>query len=257
MSMPKLLLAVFGTLALTAAHAAESATEDLMQTKHKFERQITRMLNSQYLLHLPKGYDAKGDKRWPLMLFLHGAGERGTNLAKVAVHGPPKLLKQGKEFPFILVSPQCPDGETWSNEVLLSLLDEVIARHAVDANRIYLTGLSMGGFGTWSLAAQHPERFAAIAPVCGGGDTIHVLLTSRKKSQALKALPVWAFHGAKDPVVKLAESERMVAAFKKAGVKEVELTVYPEADHDSWTETYKNEKLYEWFLKHERKPDGK
>jgi predicted peptidase len=233
---------------------SQDVMEELMQKKQMFERKITRTVGAQYLLYLPKDYDAKSGKRWPLMLFLHGAGERGTNLAKVAVHGPPKLVKEKKEFPFIIVSPQCPEGESWSNDTLLALLDEIIAQHAVDTNRVYLTGLSMGGFGTWSLGVEHPERFAAIAPVCGGGDTIHVLLTSRKKSQALKALGVWAFHGAKDPTVKLEESERMIAALKKAGAKDIELTVYPEAQHDSWTETYNNEKLYGWFLKHERIP---
>src|SRR5262249_40515007 len=156
----------------------------------------TRTVGAQYLLYLPKGYDAKSSKRWPLILFLHGAGERGTNLTRVAVHGPPKLAREKKEFPFLIVSPQCPDGETWSNDTLLALMDEVIASHAVDTNRIYLTGLSMGGYGTWSLGVQNPERFAAIAPICGGGETIHVLLASRKQSQALKTLGVWAFHGA-------------------------------------------------------------
>jgi predicted peptidase len=232
---------------------SQDATEELMQRKQTFERQISRAVGAQYLLYEPKDYDATSGKRWPLMLFLHGAGERGTNVSKVAVHGPPKLVKQKKDFPFLIVSPQCPEGESWSNDTLLALLDEVIKKHAVDTNRVYLTGLSMGGFGTWSLGVEYPERFAAIAPVCGGGDTIHVLLTSRKKSQALKTLGVWAFHGAKDPVVNLEESERMIAALKKAGVKDIQLTVYPEAQHDSWTETYNNEKLYEWFLKHERK----
>ena len=122
----------------------------------------------------------------------------------------------------------------------------------VDTNRVYLTGLSMGGYGTWSLATEHPERFAAIAPICGGGDTIQILLTTPAKARALKTLGVWAFHGAKDPVVKVEESERLVAALKKAGGQEVKLTVYPEAQHDSWTETYSHQELYDWFLAHSR-----
>ena len=233
--------------------AAQSSTEDLMQTPQTFKKKVNRTIGTDYLLFLPKGYEAKGDKRWPLMLFLHGAGERGSDLKKVAVHGPPKLVKTRPDFPFILVSPQCPTDQTWSDETLLALLDHVIKEHKVDTNRVYLTGLSMGGYGSWSLGVKHPERFAAIAPICGGGETINVLLSSRAKSAALKSLGIWAFHGAKDPVVKLEESERMVAALKKAGVKEVELTVYPEAQHDSWTDTYANEKLFDWFLKHERK----
>ena len=122
----------------------------------------------------------------------------------------------------------------------------------MDTNRVYLTGLSMGGFGTWKLAVAHPELFAAIVPICGGGETIEVLLAARERGAALKSLPVWAFHGAKDPVVSLEESERMVNALKKLGGKEVKLTVYPEAQHDSWTETYNNPQLYEWFLQHKR-----
>lgn len=240
--------------ALTLA-PAQKAPDDSMQKPQKLKKKITRTLTADYLLFLPEGYDAKAAKRWPLMLFLHGAGERGSDLQKVTAHGPPKIVKSKPNFPFILVSPQCPDGETWSDEVLLNLLDEVIQKHKVDTNRVYLTGLSMGGYGTWSLGVKFPERFAAIAPICGGGETIRVLLTTRQKSAALKSLGVWAFHGAKDPVVKLQESERMVAAFKTAGAKDVELTVYPEAQHDSWTETYQNEELYEWFLKHERKAE--
>jgi len=238
-------------LALTLGSSFSQDSDDLQKAR-KFERSVTRTLSADYLLFTPKGYDAKGSKRWPLMLFLHGAGERGTNLQKVAVHGPPKIVKSRPDFPFIVVSPQCPIDETWSNEVILGLLDEVIATQRVDTNRIYLTGLSMGGFGSWSLALRYPERFAAVAPICGGGSMLDALLASRTKANELKKLPFWVFHGAKDPVVKLEESERLVKALKNAGVKEVELTVYPEAEHDSWTQTYANEKLYEWFLKHER-----
>jgi predicted peptidase len=186
------------------------------------------------------------------MLFLHGAGERGTNVWKVATHGPPKNLTDHPDFPFILVSPQCPDGQTWSRDVLLALLDEITRTYRVDTNRVYLTGLSMGGYGTWELGLTHPEKFAAIAPICGGGTFISLLLSSREKADALKTLGVWAFHGAKDPVVPVSESERMVDAARKRGIKEVKLTIYPEAQHDAWTETYRNAGLYKWFLEHER-----
>lgn len=245
------------TLALAAALAfafpmKQVHAQDTVQQPKSFEKTITKTLHADYLLFLPKGYEARGEKKWPLIFFLHGAGERGTNIWKVAVHGPPKIVKDKADFPFIVVSPQCPSGETWSNDLLLNLLDDVIAHHAVDTRRIYLTGLSMGGFGSWSLGSQYPERFAAIAPICGGGEWLRVVLSGGKKAKALKSLGVWAFHGAKDPVVKLEESERMVNAFKKAGCQDVKLTVYPEAQHDSWTESYNNPELYEWFLKHER-----
>jgi predicted peptidase len=205
-----------------------------------------------YLLFLPEGYDAKGQKQWPLMLFLHGSGERGTNVWKVATHGPPKNVTSKPDFPFIVVSPQCPEGRIWSNEQLLPLLKEIMRTHQVDKSRVYLTGLSMGGYGTWSLGLAYPELFAAIVPICGGGEFISPFLSSRDKPEALRSLGIWAFHGAKDPVVPLGESERMVELSKKLGVREVKLTVYPEAGHDAWTETYKNAELYEWLLEHKR-----
>lgn len=260
-------------VAATIANA-QDLDPDLMQSRQKFQTQLTKKVDLGYLLYLPPGYDAKAAKKWPLILFLHGAGERGTNLPLVSVHGPPKLVKKNPPVPksetdearkdreaatkllrenFIVVSPQCPVGERWDSEALLALLDSVIASQKVDTGRVYLTGLSMGGYGSWALLAQAPERFAAIAPICGGGSSIGILLPGSGKAAALKSLPVWAFHGAKDTVVVLAESERMVMAIKKAGVKDVQLTVYPEANHDSWTATYNNPKLYEWFLSHERK----
>lgn len=247
------LLATAALFSFAGSAVAQDPAPDSVQKPKSFERRITTTVGAEYLLFLPKDYDATASKKWPLILFLHGAGERGTNVWKVAVHGPPKIVKAKPGFPFIVVSPQCPTGQRWSNDVLLALLDEVTKQHKVDQSRIYLTGLSMGGFGTWSLGLAYPEKFAAIAPICGGGERISVQLAGRERAAALKSLPVWAFHGAKDPTVPLAESERMVEALKKAGCKEVELTVYPEAQHDSWTETYNNPKLYEWFLAHERK----
>lgn len=239
-------------LALLAAALLLAGCKSTMpregQTAQKFKKRITRELSANYLLYLPAEYASGAKKRWPLMLFLHGAGERGTNLSLVAVHGPPKLVKQKRDFPFIIVSPQCPAGELWSNETLLALLDDATRKYNVDTNRLYLTGLSMGGYGTWALGIAEPTKFAAIAPICGGGETIPILIAGSRKKEQLKKLPVWAFHGAKDPVVKLEESERMVNALKRIGSENVELTAYPEATHDSWTETYNNPKLYDWLL---------
>jgi len=217
-----------------------------------FKQQITHSVELRYLLFFPEGYKEDDSKRWPLMLFLHGAGERGTNLSKVALHGPPNLVKTRKDFPFILVAPQCSSGQTWSDEELLHLLDDLQQKHRVDENRIYLTGLSMGGYGAWSLGLKNSDRFAAIAPICGGGTILDILLPRPGKLAALKRLPVWVFHGAKDSIVPLRESENMVEALKKEGNPNVKFTVYPEADHDSWTETYNNQKLYDWFLQQSR-----
>src|ERR1041384_3302485 len=131
-------LIAFGVCTLVAATAfSQKASEELMQKKQMFKRKITRTMTANYLLYTPRGYQAKGEKKWPLILFLHGAGERGTNLAKVAIHGPPKWAQHGKEFPFLIVSPQCTEGEAWSNDVLTNLLDHVIAKCAVDTNRIW------------------------------------------------------------------------------------------------------------------------
>jgi predicted peptidase len=248
-------LAALAVLALSANTPAQpSAASSPAPTQMAKEFQFTKTLSAKvnYLLFLPKGYDAKAEKRWPLILFLHGAGERGTDVWKVATHGPPKIAATQADFPFIVVSPQCPERQIWSKDVLLALLDEVIAQHAVDTNRVYLTGLSMGGYGTWDLGLTHPERFAAIVPICGGGQIIAVLLGKNDRWEELKSLGVWAFHGGKDPIVPLEESQRMVDALKKAGLPDVKLTVFPEAGHDSWIEAYKNPELYEWLLKHER-----
>jgi predicted peptidase len=201
-----------------------------------------------YLLYLPADddtLDIKPWKRWPLMLFLHGAGERGTDLKLVMHHGPPKLVREGQQFQFIIVSPQCPQNERWYTKLglLTALLNEVESNYAVDSSRIYLTGMSMGGFGTWALAIAHPDRFAAIAPVCGGGNPSQVC--------ALRNVPVWCFHGAEDQIVLLKQSQEMVDALQACGGN-VKFTIYPHTGHDSWTQTYANPFLYAWFLEHTR-----
>jgi predicted peptidase len=212
-----------------------------------FEKTAVQNLSCRYLLYLPPGYQSKGHK-WPLILFLHGAGERGDDLQLVKKHGPPKIVESKPDLPFIVVSPQCPAGDWWTDkvEVLINLLDDIVARYDVDPERVYLTGLSMGGYGTWALASAYPDRFAAIAPICGGG--------KRFMAARLKDVPVWAFHGAKDNVVPLRESEEMINAIKNRG-GDARLTVYPDAGHDSWTASYDNQQLYDWFLSHRRSRD--
>ncbi len=232
----------------------ESSPTPAMQTRQRFQKKITRTAQLDYLLFLPEGYKNSGMNRWPLMLFLHGAGERGTNVGKVAAHGPPRIVKTKRDFPFVLVSPQCPDDRVWQDDELLALLDSVVEKHNIDTNRIYVTGLSMGGYGSWSLGTKFPERFAAVAPICGGGEQIAVLLASRTKKAALNSLGVWAFHGAKDLLVPVEESQRMTNALMRAGCKDVKLTVYPEAGHDSWTQAYEEQEIWSWFLAHRRSP---
>ena len=205
-----------------------------------------------YQLYLPADYgkaEAK-DKKWPVILFLHGAGERGDgkgDLDKVKLHGPPMLVEKKPNSPatqFIVISPQCPKQQRWDVEAVKGLLDEVVANHKADRDRIYLTGLSLGGFASWSMAAQYPDTFAAVAPICGGGNTA--------SADKIKALPIWVFHGDKDTAVPLQKSQEMVDALKSAGAKQVEFTVYPGVGHDSWVKAYNDPKLYEWFLSHKR-----
>ena len=209
--------------------------------------QITQKLDARvqvemdYLLYVPANYDA--ERAWPLVLFLHGAGERGRDLHRVEKHGPPKLAASGKVFPFLLVSPQCIKDRSWEPVDLTALLDHVVKSYSVDEDRIYVTGLSMGGFGTWRLAAYTPDRFAAIAPVCGGGEPFWAKL--------IKDIPTWAFHGALDTVVPPERSQQMVDEIKKQG-GDPKLTIYPDAKHDSWTETYDNAEFYEWLLSQKR-----
>ncbi|MEZ6055816.1 MAG: prolyl oligopeptidase family serine peptidase [Planctomycetaceae bacterium] len=195
----------------------------------------------QYLLYLPEDYEKQ--EKWPLLVFLHGSGERGDDLDKVAVHGPPKLIKGGKQFPFIVVSPQCPAQQRWQALSLEKLIDDVSKTYKVDTDRIYITGLSMGGFGTWGLAAHAPQKFAAIVPICGGGETYW--------AKEIAHIPCWVFHGEKDGAVPFKRSQDMVDALKKAG-GEPKFTAYPEAGHDSWTESYNNPALYEWLLEQKR-----
>jgi len=250
---------LLSTLAILIISAATSfgqrGQEDMAksrQTAEKMSRKVSETYKLNYLLLLPQDYKEKKKERWPLMLFLHGIGERGSDVNKVKVHGPPKVGEKMTNFPFILVSPQCPDGEWWNNQSLVALLDDVTKKYRVDTNRVYLTGLSMGGFGAWSLALAYPERFAAVAPICGGGNPFVVMAYDAKRKAAIKSLPFRVFHGDKDPAVNVSESERMVAFLKKYGCQDVELTVYPGVGHDSWTQTYKEPKLYDWFLSHRR-----
>jgi predicted peptidase len=226
-------------LALACGSAAR-CDDHPTQQEQTFEGEVTVKVKLRYLLFLPESYE-KQDK-WPLIVFLHGAGETGDDLSKVKVHGPPKIVEKKRDFPFVVVSPQAP-RRGWDVNGLDALLADVLKRYRVDPDRVYLTGLSMGGFGTWSFAAAHPDRFAAIAPICGGGNPAD--------AAKLKDLPTWVFHGAKDNVVPLSASEGMVKAIEAAGGKP-KFTVYPDAGHDSWTATYDNPELYDWLLQHKR-----
>lgn len=228
-------------------------------------RVITNPRGYDYLVSRPQDSATSPQRRRPLILFLHGAAERGSQVEEVARQGLPRLLAGRAELSaaelaiagdiagrFIVVAPQCAHYEVWDDAALLALLDDVAGDPSIDPERVYLTGLSMGGFGVWSLGLRHPERFAALAPICGGGRVRDVTAAASHRGPALRTLGVWAFHGAGDRVVPLEESERMIAALQRAGVPDVKFTVYPDAGHDAWTAAYANPELYAWLLRHQR-----
>jgi predicted peptidase len=202
-----------------------------------------RDVTLRYWLYLPDEYDAKASAKWPLVLFLHGSGERGDDLEKVKVHGPPKLAGEGKSFPFVLVSPQCPAGSRWNADELSKLVDALANTYRIDRERLYVTGLSMGGGGTWSLVASNPDKFAAAMPICGRGELEAV--------EKLAKTPTWIFIGGKDRAETVQNCHDMAAALKKAGC-DSKLTLYPDLPHDCWTVTYNNPEIYDWLLSHKR-----
>ena len=208
-------------------------------------KQLTSTVTSslRYLAFLPKSYAAKGPGV-PLILFLHGSGERGTDLEKVKAWGPPAIAEKDPDFPFLVIAPQLPDGEAWHALALKGLLDQVLAKYNVDRKRVYLTGLSLGGYGAWDLAIRYPNYFAAVAPICGGGIA--------RAAGNMRSVPTWVFHGKKDDAVPEEESARMVDALKAAG-GDVKYTVLPEGGHvDAWVHAYDKAGLFAWFLEHHR-----
>ncbi|MEW4562984.1 PHB depolymerase family esterase [Bremerella sp. JC770] len=197
-----------------------------------------------YLCYQPT--EPPAGTKLPLLVFLHGAGERGTDLALVKKHGPPKLIDHGEDLPFVVVSPQCPLDQWWAMreniEGLVQLTRSIQAEYPIDVGRTYLTGMSMGGYGAWATAAAYPDLFAAIVPICGGAD----LATAAD----LKGTPAWAFHGQEDEIVPVIRSEEIVNEVSKIG-GDARLTIYDNVQHDSWSVTYANREIYDWLLSHE------
>lgn len=194
-------------------------------------------------VYLPRGVETEPSRRWPLMFFLHGSGERGHDLEAVRVHGPLRRLDRVPDFPFVVVAPQVePDGG-WDPHLLHALLQALLPRLPVDPDRVVATGLSMGGIGTWAWATEYPGDLAAIAPVCGYGDD--------DRMARLRDLPIWAFHGSADDVVPVALDRATIAALRAAGGKP-RFTEYPGVGHDAWTPAYDDSALYEWLLAQRR-----
>jgi predicted peptidase len=237
-TLPKLAAVALGIWAsLSVAHARESKTGFLNRVHKDPDGK-----EAKYVLFVPPDY--KGDKPFPLILFLHGAGETGKDGHKQATVGlGPAIKKQEKSFPFIVIFPQS-QQRTWQagtpdGQRAIDILNEVEKEFRVDPKRVYLSGLSMGGFGTWSIAAKYPDRWAAIVPVCGGGNPA--------KAEAIKDIPCWCFHGDQDRPVPVERSRQMIKALETAGAKP-KYTEYPGVGHNSWDKAYGTPELYEWLL---------
>lgn len=196
-----------------------------------------------YMINLPDGYDGK--TKYPMIVALHGAGERGTDVSLVLVHGVMKYVAAGLKLDAIVIAPQCPTDFTWNllTAELKELIDHVASEYAVDTDKISLTGLSMGGFGTWEMGICYPGFFAALAPVCGGGMSWRAGLIGKT--------PVWAFHGDADNVVPPENSYMMVKSLKSRGGN-VKLTVFSGVAHNSWQPAYEDTKVIEWLISHKR-----
>lgn len=203
----------------------------------KFSTEICENRTYEYLLHKPKGKEKK-----PLIIFLHGSGEKGTDLEKVKAHGPFKYLKNNDLDAFVL-APQCPQDVYWESESLYQLIQTVIKENNIDDSRIYLTGLSMGAWGAWNLAFAHPDMFAALVPIAGFVDRVPMLENCK-----IKNIPTRIFHGLLDDVVDVNYSIEIYKKLKKCSV-DIELTIFDDANHDSWTRVYDDKAIYDWMLK--------
>lgn len=203
-----------------------------------------------YLLYLPKNFGKNTTQKWPVILFLHGRGESRGPLSIVAKWGPPRMVARGDDLPYIIISPQCPNEQRWTSPDqvtgVLDLLAHISKNFAVDKQRIYLTGLSMGGYGSWNLAAKHGELFAAVAPICGAGNP--------NDAEKLKNIPIWAFHGTEDRAVPYKHSVEMVEAIQKVGGNKIRFTTLQHIGHNSWSAAYATPELFDWFNKYQRRP---
>ena len=199
-----------------------------------------------YLLYLPKAYDSS-NKKWPVLIYLHGGSQKGNDLSKLKAYGPPSLVEKGRSFDFIIASPQCPDGKYWSTENWFdSLYNDLVSKYHIDINRIYISGISMGGYGAFITAMDHPEKFAAILSLCGGcndSDTSRICSISR--------IPVWAFHGTADDIVYISETKRIVNKLEQCNGN-IKFTPLENEGHGLQF-VYERQDIYDWMLKQRTK----
>ena len=244
---------LFGICTHSRAESNESdrktdeAKQNVQQLPPSLAKQVDN-LNDQFWLYLPDRY-AESEEKLPLIIYLHGSSRRGRDIEQVKANGLPPLLDADPDFEFVVASPQAlsnyPWQASWRPNDLILLLDHLLSSYRIDPGRVYLTGLSMGGYGTWATIAEYPERFAAAIPICGGGDP--------EWGEAIGTLPVWAFHGDDDAVVPVERSIEMVDLIEAAGGN-ARLTRYPGVGHDSYTRTYANPEIYRWLLEQVKEP---
>ena len=210
----------------------------------KYEFENKRIPYMGYMINLPEGYSE--DKKYPLIVALHGAGERGDDLALVLVHGVAKYVAAGKKIDAVVIAPQCPKNMVWNalTVELKELIDHIVSSYSIDENKVAVTGLSMGGFGTWEMGISYPGFFSALAPVCGGGMSWRAPLIGKT--------PVWAFHGDVDTVVPKENSYMMVDALKAKGGN-VRLTVFHGVGHNSWESAYEITNVIDWLISQDRR----
>lgn len=245
-------VALAAALTMCAALGQSAGTKSATDMRHQVlsvSITHTERVNLSSLVVLPKNYEADRTKKWPIILYLHGAGERGTDLSQLMKTPAVQAAEQGDDYPFILIAPQEPsEDQSWNYPgnaaAVMSLLDKSLSQLRADPARVYLTGPSMGGWGTWFIAHSFPTRFAAIAPLCG-------LDPNTSWAASLVGLPVWAFHGTDDTVADPKRTERMVNAIQTLG-GEAKLTLLAHGNHEIAAEVYKRKDLYQWFLSHER-----
>lgn len=224
-----------------------SAQQKAILMDDKMETSVKETLN--YYLYFPEDYAVDRQEKYPILLFLHGGGESGDSLVTVKRNGPPKLIAQGKKFPFLILAPQNPyQSKWWNTRAVKQLLDSVVTNNNIDTKRIYLTGLSRGGGAAWEMAVQYPDTFAAMAVVCGMAPLPYA-------SWIHKEMPMWVFHGEDDKSIPVSESDAMVARLNEMGY-DVKFTRYPGVGHDSWIQAYETEELYDWFMEQSKALDS-
>lgn len=250
--MKRIFLVVLAVVLINFGLITNIGASDLMSKedfgKSFIEQRDTFSYNGeklQYMLILPAEY-SRTTHQWPMILFLHGGSGRGQNLDLVKRYGPPSIAEEQTDFPFVVIAPQCPEGEYWTTkaDLLAALLDDIIKRYQIDQDRVYLTGTSMGGNGTWNLACRHPEYFAAIAPMAASPTIPNVW------KKMFLSMPIWAFHGEKDPICPLQDDEAMINALRTQGAAP-HFTILPDKGHYI-SEVYKDRELYDWFLANTR-----